>query len=381
MKIGVDSEIQGTSVPVRWCLSRDELNKLAEIGKKAYILLLVVSDTGQDSETRYLIPVGQMMEYINFYTPGEHKIFSTVVWQKQGEGYLLKYFLRKKGSSYYNDLYDYYDKRLYENDFNFNICDFGVHKFEVNVPKEVFAKEPPAWEKKWTSWFFEGKSKDQCYYRRRRLFAYTIQPPLVLICFLQLEIITSVIISALLLFGTKGIGFRKIIHPFSESLSSIWDETKGSIFGRRLIPRLLPSIFLGSSVISWATFKIIGYQLVIGTISLLEAVIIGGVAVGAVVAVSGFIYLSYYGAVKAIDKIKNALVPGAEERKKQKRLLVEAIEKERSRKLRERIEAEYALLACDGNLSANMRTLPPEKRTIHLRYKDLKSRICKSFAR
>ena len=107
----------------------------------------------------------------------------------------------------------------------------------------------------------------------------------------------------------------------------------------------------------------------------------GGVIVGAVVVATGFISLSYYGIIKTIDKIRNAIVPGAEERKRQKRLLAEATEKERVKKLCERIEAEYALLACDGNLSPNMGTLPPEKRTIHLRYKDLKSRICKSFAR
>lgn len=380
MKIGIDSEIQGTSVPVRWCLSRDELNKLVETGEKAYIFLLVVSCTGQDSETRYLIPVGQMMEYINFYTPGEHKIFATVMWEKYKDKdiNLRKRFLSRDSDGYKRGLYDYDEKILYGNNFNF--CDFGVHKFEVSVPKEVFAKEPPAWEKKWVNWFFENKPKDQCYFRRRRLLAYSIQPPLVLVTFLELEIATLFIIGGLLLFGTRGIGFRKILHPFAEPFSSIRDETEGSVFGRKFVPKLLPSIFLGSSVISWATCKIFGVQL-LGKIGLLETVIMGGVAVGAVVVVTGFMYLSYYGIIKAIDKIRNAIAPGAEEKKEQKRLLAEAIEKERSRKFRERIEAEYALLACNGNLSANMRTLPPEKRTIHLRYKDLKSRICKSFAR
>lgn len=164
------------------------------------------------------------------------------------------------------------------------------------------------------------------------------------------------------MFGTKGIGFRKIFHPFAESFSSIWDEINGSIFGEGLIARSLPSIFLGSSVIIWATCKIIGLPMIGTIISLLKAVIMGGVAVGAVVVVYGFIYLSYYGAVKAIDKIRNAPVPGAEERKKQKMLLAKAVEKERNRKLRERIEAEYALLECDGNLSANICELCRRKR-------------------
>ena len=381
MKIGIDSEIQGTSVPVRWCLSKDELNRLAETGEKAYILLLVVSDTGGScSETRYLIPIGQMMEYINFYTPGEHKIFATVIWKKYKDSNLWKIFLRKHGDNFYTVLYNYFGENLYERS-GFDFCDFGIHKFEVSVPKEVFAKEPPAWEKKWVNLFWGGKSTDQCHYRKKRLFAYSFQLILFLPILASIELAVGAIISALLLFGTKGIGFIKIIHPFAEPFSSIWDETNGSIFGRRFIPKLLPSIFLGSSVISWATCKILGVQLIIGTTSLLETVIMGGVTVGAMVVVCGFILLSYHGISIAIDKIRNAIVPGAEERKRQKRLLAEMAEKERIRKLRERMEAEYALLACDGNLSANMRTLPPEKRTIHLRYKDLKSRICKSFAR
>ena len=89
-------KFRALACPVRWCLSRDELNKLAETGEKAYILLLVVSDTDQtrsDSETRYLIPLGQMMEYIKFYIPGKYKIFSTVVWKKYEDNDLRKCFL------------------------------------------------------------------------------------------------------------------------------------------------------------------------------------------------------------------------------------------------------------------------------------------------
>lgn len=381
MKIGIDLDIQSTSVPVRWCLGRDEINKLAETGEKALILLLVVSDNGQDrSETRSLIPVEQMMEYVNFYTPGKHKIFSTVVWKKYKNSDLNKFFLSKGDDRYYrNSLYDYYDKKLFENDSNV-FCSLGVHKFEVNVPKEVFAKEPPAWEKSWVNWFYEGKPKDQCYYRRRRLFAYSVQPSLVLVCFFALEIATFSITLALLLFGMKGIGFRKIIHPFLESFSSIWDETKGSIFGEWIVPRLLPSIFLGSSLICWATCKIFSFQIFgFQTTDWIKAIITGGIVVGAVATASVFTSLCCLGVSKIVDKIRDTLE--SKDRMAQKKLRAEVAEKERGKKLRERIEAEYALLACNGNFSVDMQALPPEKRTIHLRYKELKSRRCKSFAR
>ena len=380
MKIGIDSEIQGTSVPIRWCLGRDELSKLAGTGKKAYVLLLVVTgdynSEGYLKETRYLAPIEQMMEYLNFYTPGKHTIFSTVVWkQEQEDENLQRYFLRKykEHDGYKHSLYDYHDGVLYKD--SFDIRKFGVHKFEVSVPREVFAKEPPAWEKKWVNLFWGGKSADQCHYRKKRVFAYSFQliffPPILA----SIELASLVIISTLLLFGIKGIGFRKILYPFSEPFSSIWDETNGSIFGKF---RLLPSIFLGSCVTSWVFCRMFGFQFV-GLQSIWEAIIIGGIATGAAVAASGLVVLSYCGVARAIDKIRNALI--SEERRERKILLAKSLEEERIKKIQERLQAEYALLACDGSLSADIKNLPQSKKTIHLRYQDLKSRICKSFAR
>lgn len=387
MRIGVE-EIHGTSVPVTWCLNKEEVKKLTETGKEGYLLVLVVPEKHDDGdnhsadvkESRYLIPLKQKIDYLDFFSPGNYTIFATVVWEDllNFRG-LQKRFLGKEHGRYFNCLYRYYGNQL-KND-EFDICRFGIHSFEVNVPREVFAKEPPEWEKKWVNLFWGEKSPNQCHYRKKRIFAYSFQLIFFIPILASIELATNLIISAFLLFGTKGIGFRKILHPFSESFDSIWDEINGSIFGKRLIPRLLPSIFVGSSVISWAACKILGVHLVIGTTSLLKAVIMGGVATGVMVVVPGIIYLSYYGVVKVIDKIRNALVPGAEERKRQKELLAETVEKERDRKFRERIEAEYAFLVCNGNLSANMRTLPFKKRIIYLRYKDLKSRWCKSFAR
>jgi len=381
MKIGIDSEIQGTSVPIRWCLGRDELSKLAGTGEKAYVLLLVVtgdySSRGYLNETRYLVPIEQTMEYLNFYTPGKHTIFSTVVWEQweQDDKNLKEEFLRKdeKYGGYKNSLYSYHNSVLCEG--SFDIRKFGVHKFEVSVPREVFAKEPPSREKKWVNLFWGGKSADQCHYRKKRIFAYSFQLVFFPFILASIELASWVIISTLLLFGIKGIGFRKILHPFSEPVSSIWDEIKESIFGKF---RLLPSIFLGSCITSWTLCRIFGFQIV-GFQSIWEAIIIGGIATGAVVVASGLVVLSYCGVVRAIDKIRNALI--SEERRERKILLAKALEEERIKKIQERLQAEYALLACNGSLSANIKNLPLVKRTIHLRYRDLKSRICKSFAR
>lgn len=371
MRVNIDSEIQGTSVPVRWCLSKDEIVELMETEKKAYLLLLVVSEQGGESgEKRYLVPVEQAMEYIDFYTPGKHKVFATLVVKYENEkGRLKKEFLRKECGFYYLNLYDYDNYHLSE---KFNRDAFGVCGFEVDVPQEVFAKEPPEWEKKWVNFFFEGKPIDQCHYRKRKFFAYSVQPFFLLGGFIFLEVIALIITSALLLVGKKGIRFGKILHPFSESFRSIWEETEGSIFGKGLAP-LLPSIFLGSSVIYWRACKVFGLSLFGFQVAWVEAVMIGGIVVIPVAVIA------------VVSKIKNFLMLGRveeiEKRKYQKLLLEIFTEKEKLNKIREKTKLEYESLVCNGNFSTEIKSLPEKKRTIYLRYKDLKSKVCKSFAR
>lgn len=149
MKIAIDLEMQGTSVPLRWCLSKEELNKLAETVEKAYLLLSVIPDdfTSFLEETRYLIPVEQMMEYVDFYTPHRHRIFATVVWKREGED-LKKIFMTKEYERYRHSFYGYGDHPGKLEEYYFDVCGFGISSFEVDVPEEVFAKEPPAWEKR-----------------------------------------------------------------------------------------------------------------------------------------------------------------------------------------------------------------------------------------
>lgn len=379
MRISIGPDIESTSVPITWCLSREEKDKIVEDdGRDAYVLLLTVVEDRPKAENRYLIPIKQQMEYINFFTPGVHKVFATIVLGKLKR--LSKTFLDKDYGSYSHTLYSYESEKGSIRELSFDDDGFGVHKFEVNIPKEIFAKEPPAWEKYWVNWFFENKPKDQCYFRRRRFFAYSLQPFVVLGGFMFLEFLSLVITSALLLWGCKGIGFRKILHPFSEDFESIWNETKGSIFGERLILRLVPSVFLGVSVISGITFKMVGCQFSSFGFGY-QGIITAGAIVAAMAALTATFYYGFVGFIKIIGKIRDALVPNLKERRKQ-RVFLQELEEERKRKeWLEKMQAEYESLVCDGKSLPNIKDLPLAKRTIHLRYQNLKSRWCKSFAR
>jgi len=93
---------------------------------------------------------------------------------------------------------------------------FGCVEQQVLVPVEVFAKEPAAWEKAWVNLFFRSRPGDQCDFRKRRLFAYTIQPILGVSRSLWF-----------LLFGFVGLLFAckpskfpwgGVLHPFRRSL-------------------------------------------------------------------------------------------------------------------------------------------------------------------
>jgi hypothetical protein len=58
------------------------------------------------------------------------------------------------------------------------------NSISVDVPSEIFANPPPAWEAAWVNLWFKNECIDQCHYRRRRMFAYSIQPLLSLPAFL-----------------------------------------------------------------------------------------------------------------------------------------------------------------------------------------------------
>lgn len=148
-------EATSASIPIRWCVSRDTLALMQAKGALNPHLLLVVAN-GNREEARRLVPIDQMMEYVDFSSPGAHKIFGTIVWSAYGNARVLKkrilggrvidedgYVQKFNKLSVLDDegVLEVED-RLYKSDHEFAICSLDeASEIEVNVAKEFFA--PP----------------------------------------------------------------------------------------------------------------------------------------------------------------------------------------------------------------------------------------------
>lgn len=358
---------------IRWCVDRNSINKLKElVVVNPYMFFVIARERdGEFSEVdQRVVPLGQAMEYIEFYSPGNHRIFGCLVWNSG--------CYRKEKDARENlvsDLRNY--RHLYTHLVNsggsfkkpvYSHPDLDHGSVDVIVPDGYFAKEPTAWEKWWVNLWYESKPVNQCHFRRRRLLAYSIQPPVILTWILLKTLIMSGEILLLLLCGIRGIKFDALLRPFRYGID--WDcvpHNKTSVFltdssGKDRHPilfffipmvQLVILVFLG--LVKWGLSWL---GLSIGS-TLLWLLAIN------VIVILGIFVVNMLG---GLDK----LFP--EETKEQKAA---------RRKLElERLYAEYQDMICSGlALQPSVSSLPSKRRTVYLRFQEFKSKVCLPFAR
>ena len=172
MKLIVSSEEVGSpTVPLRWCITPDEVQHLKQ-EKMLNPHLLLVAIHGDWEVDRQLVPLSQMLTYVTFSRSGKNRLAACIVSNSESVKELKKRYLGK-------DEYGHYNCNVFEDGrLQVGYAQTGV---TVQVAKEFFAKEPAAWERFWVNLWFETRQRDQCQFRRRRMLAYSIQPPLVLL--------------------------------------------------------------------------------------------------------------------------------------------------------------------------------------------------------
>lgn len=397
-----DTDGANATIPLRWCICSSLFERLKDRGAKNPHLLLVVAKDDLEVSRR-LLPLEQAMEYVVFTSPGEHQLFATVVWEEKGRvGHLKKALLGKD---------EYGRHRIHVLEFNpitrgyllfqtfgRECCRQGPIEplLTVNVAKEFFAKEPPGWLSKWVNWCFETKPVDQCQFRRRCIFAFTMQPPIgfVWVVLLFLTRLTS----ALFLFfflGWRGISFKPIVRLRSCSTRDIWDCNKDyrrdewgtrkdrrSFFttdteGRRrpaFMQFLRPFYFLGLfSLILFSKLIWPRHESILD--SFILSVILWGMADVLLMVLRFFVK-------PRIKKLAGGLQQIAEAEEQRAFL-----EKQRRQEEQRRIDAaefdrQYREMVCPGApLRPSIEALPPRRQTFHLRFWRMKARVCKPFAR
>ena len=365
---------------VRWCLERWEAVALKERAANNICVLFVIVYEGTDLEDRQLVPIDQMIAFLNFRRPGNHLVFAKVVWDKRlgaTEKYLRESLLQKVSSRNY-DLNLLNEERTGFRSTAFDLDRVGTlandAELEIAVPKEHFPPEPPAWLAKLVNAGFDYPPVDQCAFRRRALWA-----PIKLSAFGLWAIVTTiirVIVAAfLLLRGMRDINFAPIIHPWRNDIDDVWGNLRytSSWFKYTKERRSRDSIW---RYIFYPPFDIVVFFLLVLVkdsyhVSWLTLI---GMFISAVwwrllvVAffVGFFLWLKYL-ANRAIRR-QNELERSPEFREAQERRRLNAYDKL------------YKLLACRPGATATVESLPAEHRTIRLRFLDLKRKVCRPYA-
>jgi len=387
---------------VRWCLTPEEVQELSD--KKDVFLLLFVVNNGSEVD-RLLVPLNQMMEYVEFARPGKNTVVAEVIWSpnKKKSEVRKRIFLRSPDTGSYAWDFSY----LYFSSFDAKKSSFRPGAFdchcldkahstvEVDVAGEFFAKEPWAIEKWWVNLWFETKPRNQCQFRRRRFLAYSIQPICVLV---WLVVIVPVRFFCawwwLLMRYRRGVNFGAIIHPFRNDTDDVWgrannesnfllrnkaEKARGDLVTLSLFMFLLPFnpvvVVAGIGVATLLHFEQHAHSpiwqwFLLGI--LLPSAVVFIVVICVFLVVSVISVFQAFGFANSLKKMKRDWGKRAEEEKKMRE------EEERTRM---RKELENLLVCKKKKVFATIQALPPQKQTVYLRFWDLKAKICKPFAR
>lgn len=405
------------NMPVRWCLSRDALTQLRDKQARDPHLLVILARENEGAELghrleetkRMLIPLDRGMERIVFPNAGKHRVFAAVVWSMKEVGVerwhdLYSLFLGKGMVGYVHEVVNgescclarWYDQGAF-NVFRLN----HIAELRVRVDERFFAKEPPAWLSWYVNLWCEGKPCDECDFRNRALWAFGIKWLPMLFWCLFAGVVRTVWAALLLLMGRRGVDPRPIWHPFAWSIADVhegvekerklrdpahyWTLTKGdgkrrgALFFAATTP-LLWCVYAGMAWWMWRRY---------GDLFMWDAWAVQYVAY---MAIAAFGWVAVVVTLDAVFRYFNGVIEEMAVRNiasaSKERLTSEVVEKMRQRAKLERFYAQrLEPLACpDGVVLPGARSkvtvdaLPPSHQTLHLRFEDLKARVCKPFA-
>lgn len=367
-------------LPVRWCLGSLETEQLKAHEASNIHILLVIAYEGGRLEDRQLLPIDQMIGYLNFRRPGKHTVFAKIVY---GDG--IKRLLNKVSDTQYNlRVFDWERKLWSDEDFLGRLetrTIEGKAELEVVIPQEHFPKEPPAWLMKLANIGFDYPPIDQCSFRRRLLFAL---PKLFFMgIWAGLKIIGRVLLGLLsLLMLARETNFSPIIHPWRDNVNDMtyrntWfsHDRHGNRRSSKWIYLLHPLLWIGIltvlGIVAHSLHKSLWKMLATAFLAIVKFIIlIAGPLVAVVMALL---------AVVAIGILLNRYA-----KKRHQQITAWKNSDEFRRQAERKREQTYddlaLLLACRPAITAELSSLPPVRRTFHLKFLDLKRKVCRPYA-
>lgn len=343
-----DTDVTSGSIPVTWCLDKELLELLRERhieDPQVVISVAPVTDNYHSTmEYRKVVPLKDMLAYVDFHFPGKNRIYAFI--SGKGKKYAKETYLARRDYGYYEDVLntsgDDYSGWLY----------WTAVPLEVEVPEACFGKKPSEFEKEWLAYLGNNKLTDQCSLRKRRLL-YPFQAVL-----LMLDVLVRVlafIIAALV--GSRSLTPQYILHPLTYSLADTLIDTFTFPEG---------IYFIGQT-----SNKFVNYSTLIFMPAVLSIIF-----VGVLKPVFGIALLLMAGAFVVVGSI----ILGVKALKHFLDNREEIVEPEDDSLWYMDPEEIAAIVCSGGKKPLKVADLPSKKRTLKLRFQELKSQVCKPFA-
>lgn len=344
-----DTELTGATVAVSWCVDKELLTQLNELKIKDPVVVLIVAPTGKayhkSKQSRIAVPLKDLMAYVDFYVPGQNKIWGFI---SDNDDRGISYYMSTYSEGWVNSVLNYSgDGWALDGSGYREAPKFAADTLTVEVPADCFAPEPSDFEKMWVNWLFTNKAVDQCNFRRRRMWAYTVQFPLLVLNIILKSLFTAVAA----LYGARALSLKLVLHPIIYGLGDVVDLFKEG------------TVFLGrgkSQFWNWATLPLMPLLVILSRILLLGHKFHSPLSLGgSVLLVSSLIALAIFVLSKWAESRRKAL-PWymADER-----------------------QANMLYCSEDKKPIKSVNDLPQDKRSFRLKFRDLKSKVCRPFSR
>lgn len=372
-----DTDVTSGSIPISWCVDKETLLRLAQDGATDPYILFAIKpkdNYSRKKELRKIVPLKDLIAYIDFKCSGENEIHGFITYSKS----FAKEFLERNNFEYGNNLFledgklrkkifilesIYPIQKITYEELDEQSQDLSEKLFatplHVDVPKEAFAKEPAEWEQRWVNHMFRSKPYDQCNYRRRRMFAYGVQPIIILT-----DIFSRFLFClAALFFGARKFTISNLLHPLDKSFIDSFDMFEdGTIFLKTPVKKFtdvarfifFPPLVLLLTTIHYFHLWIYAERSAIIVIILTTIILL----------LTGFIT----GVLSAVIKKLYNRIPKFNKHKKDDQAWFLD-------------EQEMDLIICNGEKKPlKVSQLPSKHRTFKLRFQDLKSKVCRPFS-
>lgn len=363
-----EMKVDGGAIPITWCLNPEWLQN-NEI-KDWYVLLSTCQPQkgGNMAEWRGCCKLSEMMAYVTFYRPGVNRIFAYLTTSESA----VANWMERKNGKWENEVILFPqswtpEEKLPTWDYKVLVAnkDENCDDIQIDLPSECFAKEPSEIEKTWVNWLFRHKAVDQCEFRRRRIFAYTIQPLL----FVLLMVFRIVVALGCLSCGCKGINWAVITKPLYFDNWDLVGGIDGSIFHFNKLPE--PLSFLFVPMIPLGTIGgLLGYFVGHSIIKGLIGILFGAFILPAVTSLGLFLTFAFL-----YFKIGRRFLDFLDK-------IVESREEAKRRAWEEWNRQQQELMSCSSTkIIRGIGDLPRSKRTIKLRFNGVKAMVCRPFAK